>query len=395
MSNNTHYISNGNTVDVSEIENIDTSLPVGIYAVQFNQFTGYKLHRREPLDIPKKIYGLSKFSSRILDTYKKMGKGMGVLLSGPKGTGKTVEAKVTATESGIPVILITTGYADQAFQDFLDRIKTPCVILIDEFEKLYYDEAHRNFFLSIMDGVGKSRHLFILTSNMSNIGTYFSSRPGRVRYHKEYDFLSEELIREIVYDKIANKEKAEIISQQLSILPCLSVDSLVCMLDECNMYDEVPRDFESFFNFKVELPSMYDITFTIPFHKAKSGLSSVENEEASDIIDSVTHNYHYDEERFNALCNTSMREFKAQYSRPFRVGNGQKGSHFRFETVGYSPAQPGETREMSRTLSFESRNVVDHTVSRKGFSMITDTGVTVKAIVNNLSFKGGFGGNDF
>jgi hypothetical protein len=124
-------------------------------------------------------------------------------------------------------------------------------------------------------------------------------------------------------------------------------------------------------------------------------LSAAENEEASDIIDSVTHNYYYDEERFNALCNTSMREFKAQYSRPFRVGNGQKGSHFRFETVGYSPAQPGETREMSRTLSFESRNVVDHTVSRKGFSMITDTGVTVKAIVNNLSFKGGFGGNDF
>lgn len=395
--NNTHYITNGNSVTVSEIETIDRSLPQGIYAVQYNQFTGYTLHKREHLDIPKKIYGLTGFSDRILSTYKNLNRGMGVLLSGPKGTGKTVEAKITAVQSGLPVILITTGYADQAFQDFIDRIKTPCVILIDEFEKLYYDEPTRNFFLSIMDGVGKSRHLFVLTSNVDNIGTYFTSRPGRVRYHKEYQFLSEELVREIVLDKIENKEKAETIIQQLSHLTCLSVDSLVCMLDECNMYDEAPNDFEAFFNFKVEMPSLYNIKFVVPHYSIKAGLSEEQKLRASDLLYEAMYEYLSDVEEFNTLCDCTKREFSAEYCRPFRSGNGKKNTPFRFEAHAYSPPIRGELKELSRNISFDSRNVILHEVTRKGFYMKTDSGIEVTATVNNLSGKsGGWGmGNDF
>lgn len=381
--NNTHYITNGNSVSVSEIETIDRNLSPGVYAVQYSQFTGYTLHKREPLDIPSKIYGLTGFSKRILSTYKNLNRGMGVLLSGPKGTGKTVEAKITAMDSGLPVILVTTGYSDQAFQDFIDRIKSPCIIFIDEFEKLYFDEVARNFFLSIMDGVAKSRHLFVLTSNDSNIGTFFTSRPGRVRYHKEYEFLSEELVREIVMDKIQNKSKAETIISQLNHLSCLSVDSLVCMLDECNMYDEVPEDFEKFFNFKVEMPTLYDIKIIDTHIEIRPGLSKEDMDIASDVIYNAQNDYAYDIETFNRLCSASPREFKAQYCRPFRVGNGKKDSYFRFEVTAYSPPIKGELREVHKLVSFESRNVVEHTVNRKGFTIKTNNNIVVIGTISD------------
>lgn len=257
--NRTTYLKNGSTTTVIESDFQGNALPVGVYSVGKDMMRGYILNDRESLDLPKKIYGESDFPNRVLAAFSKLGKGMGVLLSGPKGTGKTVEAKQICAKSDMPVILITQGYDDAAFSEFIESIKTPSIFFIDEFEKIYAEESSRNFFLSVMDGVAKSRHLFVLTSNSSDIGEYFDSRPGRVRYHKHYDFLNEEIIEEIISDRLIDKSKEEIIKKQLAPLPQLSMDSLVCILDECNMFDETPKEFSSFFNVVSEKPTHYNI----------------------------------------------------------------------------------------------------------------------------------------
>jgi SpoVK/Ycf46/Vps4 family AAA+-type ATPase len=64
---------------------------------------------------------------------------MGVLLSGPKGTGKTVEAKSICVKSNMPIILLTEAFNDCNFLEFFESIKTPSIIFIDEFEKREQD----------------------------------------------------------------------------------------------------------------------------------------------------------------------------------------------------------------------------------------------------------------
>lgn len=128
---------------------------------------------------------------------------MGVLLSGEKGTGKTIDAKLTCELLKIPVLIINSNFTGTPFSEFLESIKTPCIVFLDEFEKVYAQEEERQFFLSIMDGTSKSRHLFLLTSNSNYIGEYFSNRPNRVRYHKTYNFLTKEVMEEIINDKFS------------------------------------------------------------------------------------------------------------------------------------------------------------------------------------------------
>lgn len=257
--NRATYLKNGSTTTIIESDFQGNALPIGVYSISKDMLRGYILNDRESLDLPKKIYGESEFPNRVLAAFTKLGKGMGVLLSGPKGTGKTVEAKQICTKSNMPVILITQGYDDAAFSEFIESIKTPSIFFIDEFEKIYAEEHSRNFFLSVMDGVAKSRHLFVLTSNSSDIGEYFDSRPGRVRYHKHYDFLSEEIIEEIIADRLVDKSKEDSIKKQLAPLPQLSMDGLVCIIDECNMFNETPEDFKEIFNVVAEKPEFYSV----------------------------------------------------------------------------------------------------------------------------------------
>src|SRR6478736_2303026 len=115
--------------------NTFNELPVANYSVAYCEIKGFYLIKKEEFEIPAKIYGRSTMPERILNTYHKLGHGIGVLFSGPKGSGK-------------PVVMITTGFANNDFSNFLGLIETPAIILIDEFEKIYEEEEKRNFFLS-------------------------------------------------------------------------------------------------------------------------------------------------------------------------------------------------------------------------------------------------------
>lgn len=342
-------------------------LPPGLYSVGYGQMTGFFLTKKEPFSLPEKIYGpVNRFPDRILSTYDKLNKGMSVLLSGPKGTGKTVDAKLTCNASNKPVILITSNFTGPGFQTFIDEIKTPSIFFIDEFEKIYAEEEEKNFFLSIMDGVSKSRHLYIVTSNSEDIGEFFDSRPGRVRYHKHYEHLDDEFIIEIIKDKLANKANQQTVIDYVMGLSEISIDSLTCIIEECNLYNEVPSDFMSFFNVKDAKIGYYSVMTTI---KGAAPIKGLKGKALKDAVNAVNYYNDYDEklECFDKCCELVDIEYSAEWATPFRDEDGSDGT-----TVLGCYLYTEEAKQ--KYFKVYKNQVESFTKNRKGFELVTKDG---------------------
>jgi hypothetical protein len=199
---------------------------------------------------------------------------MGVLLSGKKGTGKSITAKVIAANSNRPVISISVAYTGQGLTNFINGIESPSVIVIDEFEKTYCDQESRNYLLSLLDGMASSRHLFVLTSNESNIGEFFDSRPGRIRYHKQYNSLDNAIINSIIDDKVEDSTLNVAMKKAAETFFDLSPDSLISMIEESLMYDEVPEQYLEFFNVRNQENTRFEAYVTVrkwQMKKARKG----------------------------------------------------------------------------------------------------------------------------
>ncbi len=173
---------------------IEKELAVKNYIFNFDEFGNCWLEDAEDFKIPKKVYdvnsGMRKDIKRAFEFYDK---NMGVLLTGNKGQGKSLNAKLLCKEMGIPTILVTKSIPkDVNFVRFFNSIKQNYCFFIDEFEKLFADKGRTNenkdyheqdVFLSFMDGVLTNEHkvLFLLTTNDS-VSEYFINRPSRVKF---------------------------------------------------------------------------------------------------------------------------------------------------------------------------------------------------------------------
>lgn len=373
----TNYIQNGKNVRISLVDNISNNLPPGNYSIELSPMSGYSLNTRESFTMPSKIYGGSMFPDRVMSTFRKLDRGMSVLLSGPKGTGKTVEAKQICISSNMPVVLITDGYSGPDFKEFIESIKTPCVIFIDEFEKIYA-EGSRNEFLSIMDGVAKSRHLFVLTSNQEDIGEYFTNRPGRVRYHKRYEFASDEIINEVIEDKLINKDHRADVIQTLNKLGRLSIDVITSLVEECNLYDETPKNFINFFNVTVDKHNIFNLKLTFKAYVPKRGISVEKFEEAQMTRERSLSNVTEGENKF--LFNDSE---VSKYCDIVNVVQHASYAHIVLgETIGQYP-QYIETYTLSRSsnpdirpigIEWQDNNIASFEESRNGFKAVSRNG---------------------
>lgn len=247
MSN---ILKRGNLLSLTGPASITPRIPSGTYNLDIDPETReFRLFERPRFQMPEKIYGgIDHFAERAITTHAKMQQGIGVLLSGPKGTGKTVTAKGIAIGSKLPIICVTIPATGMQFLNFLEELPDACCIFIDEFEKVYHKEPDRDGMLTILDGVGTSRHLFVLTCNSEKVGEYFLNRPGRIRYHRKYRQLSPEIIHEIIRDKVKDKKMREAIEQFVAELGQISPDALVSLIGECLMHNEHPHVFAEYFN---------------------------------------------------------------------------------------------------------------------------------------------------
>jgi hypothetical protein len=204
-----HRVVSGNEMYVLQY------LPRGVFELQFSKEEGYYLTRIDDnFEIPRKLYGpVETISKRVMDAFEISEKNLGVLFSGPKGLGKTITVKFIcnkALESDYPVILIKENLGN--ITSFIEEIKQPCVIVIDEFEKLYhkedqYDAASQESILGMFDPIMESRKLFMLTcNNIHNMFDYLLDRPGRIHYHFRSRSLSIRDIRDYCEDNLSEKD---------------------------------------------------------------------------------------------------------------------------------------------------------------------------------------------
>lgn len=237
------------------------ALPVGTYTVRVS-LEGYYLEETNDFALSGKIYGkTTRQAERILATFKDRPSTTGVLLSGEKGSGKTMLAKMIsakAGEMGVSTLIINSSFNGDAFNSFMMAINEPCVVVFDEFEKVY-DEQEQEAVLTLLDGVFPSKKLFILTANDKyKINQNMRNRPGRIFYMLEYKGLDVEFIEEYCLDTLINKSHIQLVCNLTLLFDSFNFDMLKALVEEMNRYGETPRQAMEMLNAKP-----YDAGYTM------------------------------------------------------------------------------------------------------------------------------------
>ena len=300
-----HYIRNGgNFRVVSDLAmEVHKSLPVGTYTVMFDQIMGYFLSINDDFKAPKKLYGSTeKNAARIIATFHDRTNSTGVLLVGEKGSGKTLLAKIIAREgskSDLPTLIINQPYKGDAFNEFIKNINQPCIIIFDEFEKVY-DKDDQNMILTLLDGHSSTKNLFVFTCNESyKINDYMLNRPGRIYYYIEFKGLDVEFIEEYCNDNLNNKKNIHSICQISTLFHVFNFDMLQALVEEMNRYDESAQEALKLLNAKIAM-NAYASEFKVELYidgVHKTGDSVDEYIDANPLTRTVSVDYEYNESK--------------------------------------------------------------------------------------------------
>lgn len=254
----TYFLKSGTSYRVSTKESMDLheTLPAGNYVIKADMMGNLYLESIESFEIPSKLYGDTlKHTDRILRTFKSRDASTGVMLNGEKGSGKTLLAKnlsYQAAKEGIPTIVINSAWHGDKFNALIQSIEQPCIVLFDEYEKVYASEEQEAM-LTLLDGVFPSKKLFVLTCNDKwRVNEHMRNRPGRIFYLLDFKGLGAEFIREYCEDRLNNKEHIERIVQIAGTFGEFNFDMLKATVEEMNRYNESPQEALAMLNAKPE-----------------------------------------------------------------------------------------------------------------------------------------------
>lgn len=195
-------------------------LPAKTYTVRFAKMSGFYLEERTDLSVNEKVYGVHmEKADKVLKAFTAFERNLGVILSGDKGIGKSLFARLLsakAVEAGYPVIIIDQFIPGIA--SYIESIEQEAVFLFDEFDKTFgsirqgENEADpQSRLLSLFDGTSQGKKLFIITCNsLHRLNDYLVNRPGRFHYHFRFDYPSGEEIMKYLTDKLGSQYQGEI-----------------------------------------------------------------------------------------------------------------------------------------------------------------------------------------
>lgn len=288
LENNTFFEQTGSNFMVKNRMNsvMHDVLPGGNYAIKFAMGVGFYLEKIEDFPNPEKIYGNTvQRARRILNSFIVRDRNLGVLLSGEKGSGKTmlgrVVSRIAADEMQIPTLFVTSDMSSEGFYQFLYKIRQPCIVFIDEYEKIYDKESQEKM-LTLLDGVFQSKKLFILTCNdQYKIDSHLRNRPGRIHYAFDFKGLDREFVKEYCQDRLDDKSRINEVANISSLFSAMNFDMLQSIVWEMNTYKESAPEVIECLNAKPENDggARHEIKVIAPAgfpeHAVNSGSSAV------------------------------------------------------------------------------------------------------------------------
>jgi len=195
-------------------------LPAQAYVVRCAEQKGFYLQKFTDIEVNEKVYGVHiNKVEKVLDAFNKFQRNLGVILSGDKGIGKSLFAKILSIESikrGIPLIIVDRYY--RGIASYLDSIRQEVVVLFDEFDKTFGEvkagDGHaspQTELLTLFDGVSTGKKLYVITCNSLNkLNDFLVNRPGRFHYHFRFNYPTPAEIEEYMKDKIPEEMYGEI-----------------------------------------------------------------------------------------------------------------------------------------------------------------------------------------
>jgi SpoVK/Ycf46/Vps4 family AAA+-type ATPase len=218
---------------------IVNNIPIGIYSVVKTP-VGFAFEKEgTEFTIPTKVYGedYSRRLKKVLKTFNdRNNTTTGVLLTGDTGSGKTLLAKNIAKEANLPIIKIDGNDCVEKLLFVSSETKFTCVILFDEFEKNFTNDAQEAI-LSVLDGMYSRKALMIFTSNSQYLSSCIINRPGRIFYHFKFGKVSESFITDYCNDVLNDKTYIpKIIDASKVINDNFSFDVLKAIVEDCNRF---------------------------------------------------------------------------------------------------------------------------------------------------------------
>jgi hypothetical protein len=212
---------------------------------------------------------------------------LGVLISGPKGLGKSLTVKnicKDALNRGLPVILVQENLGH--IIPYMDTICQPCVIVMDEFEKLYPNQTRteqneiegQESLLNLFDSTLAAKKLFLLTCNdVRSISEFLLNRPGRIHYHFKANRLSITEITEYCGDSLL-PELLSMIPDICALgarIPDFSYDMLRAIIFELNTYKCQLKEVQQMLNINAGSRSSFNFKIYFASGRVESGFDYI------------------------------------------------------------------------------------------------------------------------
>jgi len=264
-----YFLKSGSTFKVTSKESMDLheKLPAGNYIICKDAFGNLFLEQIDNFTVPAKMYGdVLRHTERIVNTFIDRTVSTGIMLSGEKGSGKTMLVKnvgMTLAKQGIPTIVINSPWRGDEFNKLLQDIDQPCMVLFDEFEKVYNRDQQEEI-LTLLDGVFGSKKLYALTCNDKwRVDIHMRNRPGRIFYMIDFKGLAIEFIIEYCNDNLNEKKHIDTICTISSLFSEFNFDMLKALVEEMNRYNESPQDALRILNAKPEFDGNSNYTVSV------------------------------------------------------------------------------------------------------------------------------------